>query len=164
MRGKSIETEFLKESNAIEGVYDGSPSRQARRAWSFLINQDVLSIGAIFHCHKVLMLHLLGSEKGYFRTRPVWIGGREGMEWSKIPYAMDEWIIDAMTSVTIPGKEGNNIKLDHISFEKIHPFIDGNGRIGRILLNWQRLKAGLPILVIKDAEKDAYYDWFREGG
>jgi len=48
----------------------------------------------------------------------------------------------------------------HINFEKIHPFIDGNGRIGRMLLNWQRVKLGLPVLVIKESEKQEYYKWF----
>lgn len=50
---------------------------------------------------------------------------------------------------------------DHIAFENIHPFIDGNGRMGRILLNWQRVKADLPILIIRESERQEYYSWFR---
>jgi len=74
--------------------------------------------------------------------------------------AIKSWLKDVETSIEMPGKNGKHIQLDHITFEKIHPFIDGNGRIGRIFMNWQRKKAGLPILVIKEAEKQKYYDWF----
>jgi len=57
-------------------------------------------------------------------------------------------------------KESKNWKSMHIQFEKIHPFIDGNGRIGRILMNWHRLKLGLPIKIIIETEKYNYYKWF----
>jgi hypothetical protein len=49
----------------------------------------------------------------------------------------------------------------HVSFEHLHPFRDGNGRVGRILYNWQRLKLGLPIHVIKYEDRWEYYNWFK---
>ena len=58
--------------------------------------------------------------------------------------------------------DGGAAKASHIAYERIHPFIDGNGRTGRMFMNWQRLKAGLPILVIKEKEKQEYYKWFNE--
>ena len=51
-------------------------------------------------------------------------------------------------------------KKDRIWFEKNHPFEDGNGRTGRILLNWQRLQYGLPLLIIESYKKEEYYKWF----
>ena len=54
------------------------------------------------------------------------------------------------------------IEQDHIWFEKIHPFEDGNGRTGRILMNIQRLNAGLPLLIIHEGkEQMEYYKWFQ---
>jgi hypothetical protein len=53
-------------------------------------------------------------------------------------------------------------KKAHVAFETIHPFVDGNGRIGRILMNWQRLQEGLPILIIHEGpEQMEYYKWFK---
>ena len=48
----------------------------------------------------------------------------------------------------------------HVRFESIHPFIDGNGRTGRILLNFELMKAGLLPVNIKFADRMAYYDAF----
>ena len=48
----------------------------------------------------------------------------------------------------------------HLHFESIHPFIDGNGRTGRLLMNLQLIKAGLPAINIKFADRRKYYDAF----
>jgi Fic family protein len=50
----------------------------------------------------------------------------------------------------------------HLEFETIHPFCDGNGRIGRVLINYQLSRLGFPNIIIRDKEKKTYYSSFGE--
>lgn len=48
----------------------------------------------------------------------------------------------------------------HLDFENIHPFCDGNGRIGRVLISYQLQRLGFPMIIIRDREKKEYYKSF----
>ena len=51
----------------------------------------------------------------------------------------------------------DRVSCFHLEFERIHPFNDGNGRIGRVLLNLQLAEAGLPPIIIRNKGKQGYY-------
>ena len=50
----------------------------------------------------------------------------------------------------------------HLDFENIHPFNDGNGRIGRVLICFQLQRLGFPMIIIRDREKKTYYQSFSD--
>ena len=155
-RIKKVE-QFLSESNKIENVHDEGSLKQALYAWEYLKTQKEMNIGVVLKAHKILMLHqdLMPNEKGYFRRCQVWVGGKEGISFFKIREQMKIWCDNV-------NFKPQYWKSSHVAFERIHPFVDGNGRVGRLLMNWQRLKVGFPILAIKASQRNKYYDWFKE--
>lgn len=50
----------------------------------------------------------------------------------------------------------------HLEFEHVHPFVDGNGRIGRVIINYQLFRLGFSPIIIRDKEKKIYYRSFWE--
>ncbi len=151
--------EFLTESNAIEGVYGEDPLRQALFAWHNLQRHKTITPGIVLATHKILMLHqpLLPHERGYFRTISVWIGGKEAPDARTIKKQMEAW------SEMMNTKGKRDWKYLHVAYEKIHPFVDGNGRTGRMFMNWHRLKVGMKLLTIHAGEEQqTYYKWFKD--
>jgi hypothetical protein len=54
------------------------------------------------------------------------------------------------------------IALVHLTFEQIHPFVDGNGRIGRVINNYLLIREGYVPINIKFIDRKLYYDAFNE--
>lgn len=52
------------------------------------------------------------------------------------------------------------VALFHLRFESIHPFIDGNGRTGRLIMNLQLINAGFPPINVKFADRRRYHEAF----
>ena len=78
---------------------------------------------------------------------------------------IEEWVrvyIDYVNSLN--NDFFNNLSVSHAFFEEIHPFKDGNGRTGRILLNYILISNGYPLVIIKgtDKNKQIYYEGLEE--
>lgn len=148
---------FLIESNAIEDVRDDVSYLKANRAYQSLDKCTRLTPWYIKQVHDILMDGKLKKpELGDWRKCAVYIGGREGRPWYAIPELIDNWC-----ELTQRCKSAKDIQYSHVEFEKIHPFVDGNGRVGRILWQWLRVHNGFPIKIIYEAKKWNYYKWFQ---
>jgi len=161
--------DFLKESNAIEGEYSKIALEDSITAWQYaykkiIKNNELLRTDIILGIHKRLMKRLNERIAGKFRKVQVGVMTKEGFKeakhFSKIKEEIMNWTIIFNKNVR---EDYQDWKGNHIWFEHIHPFEDGNGRTGRILMNIQRLKLGLPILIIHTGkEQQEYYQWFKE--
>lgn len=158
---KDIE-EFIRESNAIEGEYREQAFEDALKAWDYLSRKIFLDHDVILTTHDLLMKNINPSVAGRWRNYPVWVGSRAGIDWERIYWAIEGWINMAHQTVELPGDSDVHVKMDHVEFEKIHPFGDGNGRIGRLLYLWERRKIGLPIKIFYEKDRQEYYKWFKE--
>ena len=101
------------------------------------------------------------DDRGVYRRVPVRIMGaqHEPMQPYLIQPRMEQLMLNFAEST-----EHIITKLArfHIEFEGIHPFIDGNGRTGRLLVNLELMKAGYPPIDIKFTDRIAYYNAFDE--
>lgn len=101
------------------------------------------------------------DDRGVYRRVPVRIMGaaHETAQPHLIVTKMEELLRNYLAS-----EEHIVTKLArfHIEFEGIHPFIDGNGRTGRLLVNLELMKAGYPPIDIKFTDRIAYYNAFDE--
>lgn len=122
--------------------------------------QEPLSERVIKQIH-YLVLADKKDDRGVYRKVPVRIMGskHEPVQPYLIQPGMEQ-LLEAYKNSTehiIP-----RLARFHIEFEGIHPFIDGNGRTGRLLVNLELMKAGYPPIDIKFADRIAYYNAFDE--
>ena len=153
----NIELAFLKESNRIDRVYVNFALQQAIYAWDYLDHQETLTPSVIKETHRRLMQGLVKEDDlGVFRHQDVYIHGIKAPLIGTIENLVSEWCGLAMTETN-----ENSIHYAHVTFEHIHPFFDGNGRVGRMLMLWLRKKAGLdPYIIYKENVRE-YYTEFR---
>ena len=177
--------EFTYNSNAIEGntltlketamalegmTIDKKPLKDHLEAVghrdAFLYVQDIakkdmpLTESVIKNIHALVLMNR-PEDKGVYRRIPVRIMG--AYTESVQPYLIES----KMTELLATDNERKGALHDieriarfHLEFEGIHPFIDGNGRTGRLLMNLELIKCGYPPINVKFADRKRYYDAF----
>lgn len=150
---------MLRESNLIEGVEGKTALTQARRAWDYVMMYDSLNNQIVKETHRILMEKqpIERKYRGDWRDVPVSIGGQIKSQSKPV---LDSLMRDWCKKTNTVGKNFDPVTL-HIDFENIHPFIDGNGRMGRILLNWHLVKRNnSPLLIYTYEDRRTYYRLF----
>jgi len=110
------------------------------------------------------------ENRGVYRSLPVVISGavHTPPQPYEVPWQMEQLMRDYHEGDMAQLHPVERAALFHLRFEGIHPFIDGNGRTGRLLLNLELMRAGFPPINVKFADRRRYYtcftDYFESAG
>lgn len=120
--------------------------------------EERLSEYSIKQIHSLILKNIDDENKGKYRTTNVIISGAEHKppQSFEVQSKMQEFIKNYNENIT----KLHPIELAsfvHIEFVKIHPFLDGNGRTSRLLMNLELIKAGFPPVVIELEDRLEYY-------
>ncbi len=129
-----------------------------------LTGTEPLSTDLILRWHATLLAGIRDDAAGRFRRANEWVrvgghlGANPGFVSGLLADALDRYRQDT----TRADREAPRAVVDaiarfHCEFEVIHPFVDGNGRIGRVLINKQFHDLGLPPVIVRARNRDRDY-------
>lgn len=174
--GRAVGSKPLKEYMEVKGYGDA-----ARWVYSQALEPDdwstdgLISVNEVRRVHRMAMgpvwevaphEHATDAETpGNFRQHDIqpFDGGMTPPPWPDVPALLRDWVDDVVQlgkDVTAgrPLPEGvpETLARVHNRFEQIHPFLDGNGRTGRLVLNLILVRLGYPPVVIFKRQRDDY--------
>ena len=183
-----LQEEFLVEytynSNAIEGntltlqetalvlegvTVDKKPLKDHLEAVghrdAFLYVQELVKDNVPFSEYIIKQIHTLvlmdrPEDRGVYRRIPVRIMGayHEPPDPILVPEQMEKLVAEFAGNKKMHPIE--RAALFHLKFEGIHPFVDGNGRTGRLIMNLMLMQAGYPPINVKYSDRKRYYEAF----
>jgi Fic family protein len=147
----------------LREVYE---AKNLARVMEYIRNKD--NVGGGVDKEKMLLLHRMLLENinmniaGRFRKKGEYV--RVGTYVAPAPEKVEGLLSEALIGYSSNDQMYfiDKVAKFHLDFESIHPFNDGNGRIGRLLINMQLRGYGFPPIIIQNKDKKEYYRAFRE--
>lgn len=124
--------------------------------------EQELNLNVILFLHKILISNIDDEIAGRFRKDKefVRVGSHIAPNPKEVVERLEEMLIEYNSTPSISIIK--RIAKLHLVFEYIHPFCDGNGRIGRVILNYLLIREGYVPINIKFIDRQDYYQAFRE--
>ena len=154
--------QMLSRNVSVREVFEAKNLARVTEYKRSKVKDSELNNDLILLFHQMLMGGIDDAIAGRFRRRGEYV--RVGTHIAPAPEQVERMMGDILVeySSDLDSYFLDKIARFHLDFEVIHPFCDGNGRIGRVLINFQLLKLGLPRVIIRDSEKKTYYRAFRD--
>jgi Fic family protein len=171
--GRAVGAKPLREYMEVQGYGDA-----AHWVYAQAIQPGDWFDGELLSLHEVRQAHRLALSPvwqvaphpeatpsegpGLFREHDIqaFPGGMKPPSWALVPAKVQDWIdaVNAMRhGTTSPAKElMERLATVHNEFERVHPFIDGNGRAGRLILNLVLVRLGYPPIIVLKRQREQY--------
>ena len=159
---KILAGESLERKVNIREVYEAKNLAKLTESL-FEKPKSLLNTKLILSMHKILLIDIDDKIAGRFRVGKEWVrvGNHLGANPQFVPTLMQE-LVDHYNQNKI-SYFLDAVAYFHAEFETIHPFVDGNGRMGRVLINLQLMNLGFPPIIIQNKSKHTeYYPLFTQ--
>jgi Fic family protein len=176
--GRAVGNKELKEYMEVRGYADAAKWVYGQAlepdAWS---TDELVTLTEIRHVHTMALgpvwnvaPHPDATDRetpGSFREHDIapFPGGMVPPSWVEVPAAITDWL-DEVRSVPTAPRPIESLAGVHNRFEQVHPFLDGNGRTGRLLLNLMLVRLGYAPIIIYKRDRTRYLEALRsaDGG
>lgn len=134
------------------------------KAYDFIysiVSRNLITEDDVLKCHKYVLAGIDDVYAGVYRKEDVFITGTEFFppSWKKVPELM-KGFVDRLNESSNRHAVIKTAEL-HAEFESIHPFADGNGRVGRFILSLELIKNGYPPFMVYPVKRLDYINSLR---
>jgi Fic family protein len=175
--GRAVGARELREYNEVKGYADAADwvYRQASTPGSY--QDGVLTLTELRHVHAMAMTPVWDVSPhpdatpregpGSFREHEIAPvpGGMKPVSWPQVQAEVDGWLTDVRALDDLGAAKLEELPEAlaelHARFERIHPFLDGNGRTGRLVLNLILVRLGCPPAIIYKSDRSRYLNALR---
>jgi Fic family protein len=172
--GRAVGQKLLKEYMEVKGYADASEWVYGRSFETEAVD-GLITMADVRHIHHLSMRPVWDVEPhpdatpeegpGNFRRHEIaaFPGGMQPPTWPLVDVAMSSWLDDAKRIKPRMTNFPQVVADLHCRFEQIHPFLDGNGRTGRLVLNLLLVRCGYPPAIIYKGQRETYLRALRRG-
>jgi Fic/DOC family len=167
--GKAVGDKPLKDYLEVEGYGKAAEwvYEQARDPGDWTSGR-LLGLAEVRHVHELVMApvwHVAPHPDatpqegpGSFRRHNIepFPGGMRPPDWTEVPMHTHDWVAAVCRLEGEGGPFPEALARTHSEFERIHPFLDGNGRAGRLLTNLILIRKGYPPSIVRRQDRDRY--------